>query len=187
MTYKVAGLLALATGQRVQTLAAIDINNIRVLEDKIEIKITKRLKTSGKNKAQPTLILPFYTEDVNICPARTIQDYIAKTQTIRGDCDQLLITFKRPFHSASAQTISRWIKTLLTKSGIDTSHFTAHSTRHASTSAAARKGISYDTIRLAAGWSEKSKTFANFYQRPLIPNKDFAQSVLSTNSTNHAR
>ncbi|KAJ8980421.1 hypothetical protein NQ317_018813 [Molorchus minor] len=63
---------------------------------------------------------------------------------------------------------------MLNRSGLDTSRFTAHSTRHASTSAAARKGVSYDTIRLAAGWTRRSSTFANFYDRPIIEDNDFA-------------
>ena len=48
LTYKLAALLALSTGQRVQTLASIEISNIVIADDGITIKIPKKLKTSGK-------------------------------------------------------------------------------------------------------------------------------------------
>ena len=48
--------------------------------------------------------------------------------------------------------------------GIDISHFKAHSTRAASTSAAARLGVSTAQILLTADWSSAS-TFSKFYKR----------------------
>lgn len=84
--------------------------------------------------------------------------------------DKLILTFKKPFKSASSQTIGRWIKQVLSESGIDTSVFSAHSTRHASTSAAQQAGVSADIIRRFAGWSDQSQVFANFYKRPIVQN-----------------
>ncbi|XP_060804898.1 uncharacterized protein LOC132902730 [Amyelois transitella] len=46
---------------------------------------------------------------------------------------------------------ARWIKTVLSESGVDASVFKAHSTRHAATSAAGAAGVSVETIRKAAG------------------------------------
>nr|CAI5838801.1 unnamed protein product [Callosobruchus analis] len=37
-----------------------------------------------------------------------------------------------------------------------------------------------DVIRLAAGWTDRSKTFANFYQRPLLKKSNFAEAVLNS-------
>ena len=50
-------------------------------------------------------------------------------------------------------------------SGIDMSTFTAHSTRGASTSAAADSGITTSDILKAADWSTES-VFRKFYYRP---------------------
>ncbi|CAH2015483.1 unnamed protein product [Acanthoscelides obtectus] len=181
LTYKLAALLALSTGQRVQTLASIEISNIVIAEDGITIKIPKRLKTSGLNRLQPTLVLPFYKTDPSLCVAKCLIQYLNKTVKLRDThCNLLFITFKKPFKNAKSSSISRWIKVVLKNSGLDTSIFTAHSTRHAATSAAARKGVSMDVIRLAAGWTDKSKTFANFYQRPLIKKSNFAEAVLGS-------
>lgn len=177
LTQKLASLIALATGQRIQTLSLIEINNIVVREDRIEIKVAQRIKTSGINKSQPFLVLPYFNSDTNVCVANTLLLYLKKTKGFRGFCEYLFITYKKPFHKATSQTIGRWIKNILSKSGVDTNKFKAQSTRHAATSAAARKGVSFDTIRRAAGWSENSRTFAQFYNRPLICNTQFANSI----------
>lgn len=103
-----------------------------------------------------------------------------KTNQLRKDHATLFLTFKKPYRNASVQTISRWIEDVLAKSGLDTSIFSTYSTRHASTSLAAAKGVNLDTIiRLAAGWTEGSRTFANFYHRPIVQTCNFANAVLT--------
>lgn len=178
LTEKLASLLALATGQRIQTLSLINIKNIFTRGDKIEIKISERIKTSSINKFHPLLVLPFFTADSNVCVAGTLLKYLDKTKELRGSCEYLFITYKKPFHKATCQTIGRWIKKVLNKSGVDINQFKPQSTRHAATSAAARKGVNFDSIRLAAGWTQNSKTFANFYNRPLVCNEQFANTIL---------
>lgn len=67
LTLKLVTLLALVTGHRMQTLAAIDIRNIyRAKENTLEIKIPDRLKTSALNRNQPVLRLPFFMQDNTI-------------------------------------------------------------------------------------------------------------------------
>ncbi|CAH1248153.1 C16orf58 [Branchiostoma lanceolatum] len=61
-------------------------------------------------------------------------------------------------------TIARWIKTVLELAGVDVSTYSAHSTRGASTSAAAAAGVSLTNILKAADWSRES-TFQKFYRR----------------------
>lgn len=180
LTYKLVTLLALATGQRLQTLSLIDIRNIQQMDEKICIKISERIKTSRRNFPQPVLLLPYFKNNENLCVAKTLLEYLERTKPIRGSITSLFIAFKKPFKKVSTQTLSRWIKTVLSQSGIDTKQFTAHSTRHAATSAAARKGLHFDTIRLAAGWSNNSKMFATVYNRPLpVDNKTFAETILN--------
>lgn len=66
LTHKCVTLLALATGQRLQTLALIEISFIHVGEDAIQIVMPKRIKTSAKNKPQPMLLIPFLKSDTHI-------------------------------------------------------------------------------------------------------------------------
>lgn len=182
LTKKLVTLLALATAQRVQTLSLIKLNDISVSDTKITIVISDLVKTSVTTKQHSVIDLPFYTREPNICPASTLQDYIRNTASIRNQETYLLITFKKPHHHASKQSISRWIKCTLADSGIDTSRFTAHSTRHSATSSASRAGVSLDVIRKTAGWSESSLTFARFYKLPVHDNNSsntFVQSIFN--------
>jgi len=172
-------LLLLATGQRIQSIASIEYQNITETADGINIKIPKRLKTSGRNKYQPNISIPSFHNNKQLCVADAVKLYLIKTSNSRNALtNNLFMTHKKPFKNASSQTLSRWVKNVLDKSGIDTKIFTAYSTRHAATSAAARKGVSIDVIRQSAGWSEKSGTFARFYLRPLHSNH-FSQVVLN--------
>ena len=178
LTYKLVTLLALVTAQRMQTLALIDIKEIKLFERRIQIKIPAPIKTSKPGRNQPTLILPFF-KDKKICAAKTLLDYLDRTKEIRGNEVKLFISFKRPHKPVGSQTLSRWIKNVLSDSGIDTEQFSAYSTRHASTSAAKRMGVGIDFIRSTAGWTKNSKTFAKFYSLQISDDRNvFAQTIL---------
>ena len=66
----------------------------------------------------------------------------------------------------------------MASSGIDVSHFRAHSTRGAATSAAARAGVSTAQIPKAADWSSES-TFTRFYRRD-VTTSEFQTAVLAS-------
>ncbi|KAL0860714.1 hypothetical protein ABMA27_010051 [Loxostege sticticalis] len=169
ITKKCTVLLALATGQRTQTLSLVKLPNITTYNERIVITITDLIKTSGAGRKQPILDLPFFRSNPSICPAATLISYVSPTTAIRPVSEtRLLLTHKKPHKAASSQTIGRWIKQTLEESGVDTSVFRPHSTRHAATSAALRTGVNVDTIRRCAGWTGHSTVFANFYNRPLI-------------------
>lgn len=176
MSKKLAALLALCTGQRVQTLGSVKVDNILHYEDRSVLNISDRLKTS-KPGIGLTIDLPVYT-DKSICVVNCLKTYLEKTANLRHD-DYLFIQTKAPYNRASTQTISNWLKEVLTESGVDTQKFSAHSYRHASTSKAKTLGVSIDTIFRAAGWSKSSKVFAQFYNRPIPISENFAESILA--------
>lgn len=167
LTHKLITLLALITSHRAQTLSKIRLSNILIESLKIIIKIPDLIKTSRPGSKQPILVIPFFEERPEICPGRTLNAYIEATKPFRSDCDYLFISFRKPYKLVSSQTLSRWVKTTLGQSGIDLQLFSAHSTRHASTSKAKQLGVSLDTIRKTAGWSDTSSTFARFYNKPI--------------------
>ena len=82
------------------------------------------------------------------------------TDTLNRD-GRLFVSYVQPHKPVSGDTIKRWVKQVLTNAGIDTSTFTAHSTRSASTSVAANAGLPLQDIPQAAGWSSES-TFYKF-------------------------
>ncbi|KAI8441960.1 hypothetical protein MSG28_005631 [Choristoneura fumiferana] len=178
ITKKLVILLALCTAHRVQTLSLIKINKVSIGPTGVKIIITDIIKTSAAGRSQPILFLPYFREKPNICPATVLRDYIALTRDIRPEnALNLLLTVKRPFKCATAQTIGRWIKQVMAESGVDVAAFGAHSTRHAATSAAAAAGVSVDTIRKTASWTNNSQAFAKFYHRQIIDEGSFARAV----------
>lgn len=184
LTKKLVALLALSTAQRVQTLSLIRLTNVKVNQRlNIEITIDDIIKTSAPGKPMPRLIIPFFPNNIEICPAQTLLSYIETTSNSRlnPNTDRLILTAKKPCHNASASTISRWIKQVLSESGIDTHIYSAHSARHAATSAAGRRGISVEIIKKTAGWTGNSLIFGKFYNRPLSINQSvdnvFAESI----------
>ncbi|CAH0549561.1 unnamed protein product [Brassicogethes aeneus] len=184
LTLKLVTLMALISAHRVQTLSLILLDNIRESIDGFHILIPNRIKTSNYKRCQPVLNFPKFDKTPQICVANTLKCYLDKTRQLRNDDNKfLIITCKKPYKNANPQTISRWIKLTLGKAGLDTSIFSAHSTRHAATSAAQRKGINLDIIRKTAGWSDSSDTFARFYNRPIVDNNIFSNTILNLANT----
>lgn len=179
LSHKLVTLLALATGQRLQTIGLIACENIHFSDEGAKILVPNLVKTSKPKSFQPCLDLPYLRENPQLCVASTLKRYLLLTSTLRQTSDSLFITIKKPHRPASKQSLSRWTKDTLSAAGVDTTVFTAHSTRHSSTSKARRKGISLDIIRNSAGWSENSKTFARFYNRPLSTTESFLKTVLT--------
>lgn len=179
LTKKTVMLLALCTAHRAQTLANIRIKNIISRDNGVEIRILDLIKTSGPGREQPLLVLPRFLEKPQLCVASTVIQYLKVTEKIREGKEKLFLAVKRPYSEVGSQTISRWVKSVLTESGIDTTVFTAHSTRHAATSTAFLKGVDLNIIRKTAGWSNSSQMFAKTYNRPVVKdNQVFARSVL---------
>lgn len=182
LTQKMVTLLALITGHRIQTLSKIKISNITRYDDRMEIQVSDFIKTSGRQHFQPLLVLPYFTNNPKLCVASVITAYIERTKNIRPkEMDYLILTHKSPIHPATTQRIGKWIKTTLADSGVNIAHFSAHSTRHATTSAAYRAGVSIETIRKTAGWTDKSNTFNKFYNRLLCSDPTlFARAILNS-------
>lgn len=176
LSFKLIALLALATGQRVQTLSSIEISNI-VWDDSIQIKLTGSLKTTSVTRSNPILILPPF-HDKNLCPVYSLKKYAKLTELLRNNEPKLFISYVKPHKVVSSQSVSRWLVDVLDLAGIDTKLFHAHSYRHASTSKAAAVGVNIDTIFSRAGWTPGSKTFAKFYNRPTSNVSEFSEKVL---------
>ncbi|XP_031357955.1 uncharacterized protein LOC116181685 [Photinus pyralis] len=181
LSEKLITLLALSTAHRMQTFSLIRLRNILESSTGFQILIEDQIKTSGPGRKQPCLNLPFFVENPRLCVATTLKRYLAATKEHRtSNMDVLFITFKKPHRTASRQTLSRWVKDTLDAAGVNTLIFKAHSTRHASTSKAWQLGVPIEVIQQTAGWTENSKVFCNFYNRPLSQSNTFATTILSS-------
>lgn len=168
LSLKTITLLALASAQRMQTLSLIKIQNIQDDSEKIQIRVDDLIKTSRPNAFQPFIVLPYIRENPKVCPALCLKSYLHRTFPLRLQEDSLFISYQKPHKKVGSQTLSHWVKSILEKSGIDIKLYGAHSTRHASTSAAHRAGVNLEVIRKAAGWSESSNVFLKYYNKDLL-------------------
>nr|CAI5868910.1 unnamed protein product [Callosobruchus analis] len=125
----------------------------------------------------PYIRIPFYHDDPKLCVATLTNTYISTTKNIRGEDDYLFTTFSKPHKQAKGQTIARWTKTTLQAPSVDTYLFKPQSTRHASTSAAFRRGIPLETIFKTAGWTDSSSTFGKFYNRPILEGNSYVSAL----------
>lgn len=177
LSHKLVMLLALLSGQRGQMLHLIDIQNIHFQENSVKIVIGYMLKTSNAKRHLGEIELINYDVDKNLCVLNTLSNYLEKTETRRGSVTRLFITSKRPHKFASRDTIDRWMKSVLTMAGIDTSIFKPNSTKVASASAAHALRIPVDTILKTVGWSSES-TFRKFYNKDITLNADMSKIML---------
>jgi site-specific recombinase XerD len=134
LTRKLVMLLLLVSGQRGQTIHSLTLQGMALSDSSCQFQVLEHLKTS-KPGGSPTVIrFQKYDQDANICPLLTLAEYLKRTKSLRGDEDQLFISYLKPYKAVSHDTISRWVKQALADAGINTNIYTPHSTRAASTS-----------------------------------------------------
>ena len=165
LTKKLCALIMIETGQRVQTLHLIKLEDIEMKDNSCSIVITELVKQSRPGYMLPPLELKENSQDPKICSLCCLRVYLSKTNSLRSHSGgKLFICHGSPHGPASRDTISRWLKETLDEAGIK--EFTSHSYRSASTSAMKRKGMTLHSIIKKAGWSGE-KVFKKFYLKPI--------------------
>ena len=180
LTYKVTMMLMLLSGQRIQTIQLLDLKDMTVSKSQFTFKVSSKVKHTKPGRHLQDLKFTAYAPDRRLCIYTYLQKYLAVTKPLRRDETKLLISFHKPYQAVSRDTIRRWIKQVLSNSGIDTNVFSAYSTRSASVSAANLKGVPLDKILLAGGWSHAS-TFSEYYNKPIVSTHgcDYGSSLLN--------
>ena len=135
------------------------------------------LKTSRPGKHLDFIEFEAYARDVSLCIVKHLEQYVNLTCNLRGEKKQLLISYAKSHKAVSPDTVSRWLKTTLKQAGVDTSKYSAHSTRSASTSAAKGNSIPIETIMKSAGGSQES-TFTKYYHKPVVTQENLGLSCL---------
>lgn len=168
----------LVSAQRVQSLHKLDLDCMTQENDMITFKFAL-LKQSRPSVKSHIMELCVYPENPQICVAKTLSHYLERTQSFTEQETKLFLTYQKPHHAVSASTISRWIKSILKRAGVDTSKFGAHSTRTASSSAAKQAGVPIMDILSTGGWSSE-RTFARHYSVPIQKKNKFAEAICNT-------
>ena len=85
LTLKITMLIALLSGQRYQTIHALDMSDMQVVchpNQQYVFQINKLLKTSRPGKHFSLLTLQAYPADEQLCIFKTIQVYLAKMKPL---------------------------------------------------------------------------------------------------------
>ena len=181
LSKKLATLTVILSGQRPkEILGVIDIRNLSFEENFLVIRVGDIMKTSNKKYHIGEIKSPRYRENDKICVFACMKEYLQLTANLRGNITHLyhnIITTAKPYKSASQDTLARCIKTTLQSAGIDMSTFAPHSTRSASTSRVVTR-IPIDTV-LKTWWWRSMRTFAKHYNKDIIFEENFANSILN--------
>ena len=181
LTLKTVMLIMLFTGQRPQIIRSLRVDNMDIKTSKFIFTIgNEDIKQGRPNYKPEQIVLKAYPADRRICIFHYLRVYLEKTLYLRLAEKQLFITIKKPHQAASADTIARWLKTVLKSADIDTTVYKAASVRAASTSKAKREGATIQEIMKAGGWTRVS-TFTKYYNKELVHENTFQAKVLKKN------
>ena len=181
LTWKLSMLLALVTASRSSDLASLDTKFMTDMGDKIVFQVRALEKTRKIGHKPRTVTIFELPEEALLDAVSCLRLYKERTEHLRPkEGNQLLISTVRPYQPVKSCTIAGWIKKLLDKAGIDTSVWTAHSTRGASTSKAISIGVTIQDILDSANW-KSAGTFRKFYRKPIEDGKvEFQKKVLTS-------
>jgi len=176
LSHKLVMLLALTSGQRCQTLAALNISNMKKTEPYYLFGLEEHAKQNRPGNVLSSFCVRKY-DHANLCPYQALQHYLERTSMLHGTTTtKLFISYVKPHKAIGTHTLGRWIKQLLRDSGIDTTIFKAHSTRAASVSKVSHS-LPTDTILQQVGWTSDC-VFRKFYNKPIVTANLFQEAVL---------
>ena len=109
LTFKLTALIALSTAARAQTLEALSLDLMKVMDKKVVFLFKDLLKTSKYAKSF-NLELRHYGDE-NICVMHTSLEFIDRTKSCRKS-QKLLVSYCS-FNAVCSSTIARWLKFVL--------------------------------------------------------------------------
>lgn len=181
ITLKLVMLMALTQAARTQTLHLLLLNGMEMSDSSITVPLGDNIKQCRPSFNIQSVTFTAYRTDARLCVCNTLRHYINVTTKLRPNhlnSEKLLISFTKPHHSVTKDTIARWIRTLLAMAGVDTKIFTAGSVRPAAASRAKALAVPISAILARAGWGHES-TFARHYDKKIVNTSDtFQEAVL---------
>ena len=135
LSHKLILVLALTSTARAHELAALDLNYLVEKTDSWEFALDIHVKQSRSNHPGRKIYPPAYKECQLLCVVHTLKEYRKRNKEIRHS-SRLLLAMVSPHWPTTSQSVSRWLRDALSNAGVSPT-YRAHSTRSASTSAAA--------------------------------------------------
>ena len=169
LTLKLVTLAALTSAARSLSVHKMDLRFRQFKSNGVLFKIPELTKCAGPKKPLKELFLVSFPPDRRLCFVKYLERNVTKRfrNNSNHNSNRLFLSYIKPHRPVSSSTIARWVKSVLTFSRINTESFSAHSTRAAASSTAARAGIVLKDIMNAADWTNES-TFKKFYHKPVF-------------------
>ena len=178
LTLKLVMLMGLTNATRVQTLHLLTVKGIQKMKSEFIIYVDGLLKQSRPCFNIDCLKFSSFPPDRRLCIYFVLKEYLKRTRLLREDSEpKLLISYSKPHNAVSKDTVSRWIKTVMVRSGINIKVYGPHSIRAASVSKAYKSGVPVQQILKTAGWSNAG-TFRKFYNKSVETQEKFSHAVL---------
>ena len=180
LTQKLVMLIALTNVTRAHEIQGLKLNYVEDHGNKIILHTANLTKTKRPNKPKINFTLLEYEAEKTLDVVDCFRHYIKRTKAWRGEEEeekQIFIGLVEPHKPVATSTISRWLKELMSRAGINTEKFKAHSVRGASTSKAMVVGVPIDQILDKANWS-KENTFYKFYYKTVNNRDCFQMKIL---------
>ena len=177
LTLKMTMLMALTNAARVDTVHKLLVTNVQKLKSEFIVQIDGLLKQSRPGFSCPSLSFKAFPPDRRLCIYVVLKEYLHRTKNLRKG-NKLLISYVKPHHAITKDTVARWLKVVMIRSGINVKVFGPHSVRTAASSKASEKCVPIKEILQTGGWSNVG-TFAKFYKKPIQSHVNFATAILS--------
>ena len=180
LTLKLTMLMALTQAARVQTLHLITVCGYKKLKSEFVFELSDLLKQSRPGCNISYISFKAYPPDRRLCVYTVLKEYLNRTNPCRDKSgkdrrNMLLLSYVKPYKSVSLDSISRWMKTIMCRAGVDVAEFKSHSVRSAAVSKAKLNSVPIGDILKRAGWS-REKTFAKFYDKKINQTEDKFQA-----------
>ena len=117
-----------------QSIYLIKVEDVIFHEDSLELQFSVVLQHTRPGVHRENIRFQSYIQNKALCIVSLLREYIDRTSSLRGQETQLFISTQAPFKGVARATISRWVKRVMDKAGIDVKWFKPHSTRAASSS-----------------------------------------------------
>ena len=178
LSVKTILLILLVSGQRLQTITKLSLDNMTHRKRTFYFVITDNLKHSRGYSPATEVTCKNFPADARLCVENYLKAYLKRTEPIRTS-RTLFVTTTKPHGAATQATLARWVRLGLQKAGINTHKYGPGSTRAAAANKALRQGVPIQSILKNASWASKT-TFTTWYKKPVEAKKPaFQEAVLS--------
>ena len=177
LTLKLVMLIALTHAARSQTIHLLSVYKLIKEKSQFIFQLDSLLKQSRPGFDFSVFKLKCYPPDRRLCCYTVLKEYLVRTKSLRSTKQRLMLSYIKPYKEITRDTVSRWIRTVMIRAGIDVTVFSAHSVRSASTSKARDNNVPISTIMKRAGWTSGS-TFQKYYSLEIEDDSQYDQGVL---------